>query len=56
MCQGFSTISGVRSFTGMDIITGMDYLNGHYAMALGALNILFLHKMCFCSHMNGCIR
>ena len=26
-------------WTGMDIITGMDYRNGHYAMALGALNV-----------------
>ena len=29
----------------MDIITGMDYQNGHYAMALGALNVSYLHKM-----------
>ena len=25
-------------WTGMDMITGMDYRNGHYAIALGALN------------------
>ena len=37
----------------MDIITGMDYRNGHYAMALGALNVFYLHKMYFCSHMNS---
>ena len=43
----------VRSFTGMDIITGMDYRNGHYAMALGAFNVFYLHKMYFCSHMNS---
>ena len=42
----------VRSFTGMDIITGMDYRNGHCAMALCALNVFYLHKMYFCSHMN----
>ena len=40
-------------WTGMDIITGMDYRNGHYAMALGALNVFYLHKMYFCSHMNN---
>ena len=37
----------------MDIITGMDYRNGHYALALGALNIFYLHKMYFLSHMNN---
>ena len=37
----------------MDIITGMDYRNGHYAMALGALNVFNLHKMYFCSHMSS---
>ena len=37
----------------MNIITGMDYLNGHDGMALGALNVLYLHKMCFCSHLNS---
>ena len=37
----------------MDIITGMDYRNGHYAMALGALNVFYLHKMYFCSLMNS---
>ena len=40
-------------WTGMDIITGMDYRNGHYVMALGALNVFYLHKMYFCSHMNS---
>ena len=40
-------------WTGMDIITGMDYRNGHYAMALGALNVFYLHKIHFCSHMNS---
>ena len=40
-------------WTGMDIITGMDYRNGHYAMALGALNVFYLYKMYFCSHMNS---
>ena len=39
-------------WTGMDIITGMDYRNGHCAMALCALNVFYLHKMYFCSHMN----
>ena len=43
----------VRSFTGMDIITGMDYRNRHYAMALGALNLFYLHKMYSCRHMNS---
>ena len=37
----------------MDIITGMDYRNGHYAVALGALNVFYLHKMYFWSHMNS---
>ena len=37
----------------MDIITVMDYQNGHYAMALGALNVLHLHNMYFCSHVNS---
>ena len=37
----------------MDIITGMDYRNGHYTMALGALNVFYLHKIYFCSHMNS---
>ena len=37
----------------MDIITGMDYRNGHDAMALGVLNVFYLHKICFCSHMNS---
>ena len=32
---------------------GMDYRNGHYAMALSALNVFYLHKMYFCSHMNS---
>ena len=27
-------------WTGMNIITGMDYRNGHYAVTLGALNVL----------------
>ena len=40
-------------WTGMNIITGLDYRNGHYAMALGALNIFYLHKMYLCSHMNS---
>ena len=25
--------------------TGMDYRNGHYAMALSALNVFYLHKI-----------
>ena len=33
----------------MDIITGMDYRNGHYAVALSALNVFYLHKMYFWS-------
>ena len=37
----------------MDMITGMDYRNGHYAMALGALNVFYLYLTCFCSHMNS---
>ena len=40
-------------WTGMDIITGMDYRNGHSAMALGALDMFYLHKMYFFSHMNS---
>ena len=32
-------------WTGMGIITGTDYRNGHYAVALCALNVLYLHKM-----------
>ena len=40
-------------WTGMDIITGMDYRNGHYAMALGAFNVFYLHKMYFYSHMSS---
>ena len=40
-------------WTGMDIITGMDYRNEQYAMDLGALNVFYLHKMYFWSHMNG---
>ena len=27
----------------MDIITGMDYRNGHCAMALCALDVVYLH-------------
>ena len=46
-------ITRVRSFTGMDIFTGMDYRNGHYAVALGALNVFYLHKMYFWSHINS---
>ena len=38
---------GVRSFA------RMDYRNGHHAMALGALNVFYLHKVYFCSHMNS---
>ena len=26
----------------MDMITGMDYRNGHYAIALGALNVFVI--------------
>ena len=37
----------VRSFT------IMDYRNGHYAMALGAFNVFYLHKMYSCSHMSS---
>ena len=37
----------------MDIFTGMDYRNGHYAVALGALNVFYLHKMYFWSHINS---
>ena len=40
-------------WTGMDMITGMDYRNGHYAIALGALNVYYLHNMYFCSHVNS---
>ena len=29
----------------MDMITRMDYRNGHYVVALGALNVFYLHKM-----------
>ena len=37
----------------MDIITGMENRNGHYAMVFDGLNIFYLHKMYFCSHMNS---
>ena len=37
----------------MGLITGMDYRNGHYAMALGALIVSYLHIMYFYSHMNS---
>ena len=37
----------------MDIITGMDYRNGHYAVALDGLNMFYLNKMYFYSHMNS---
>ena len=37
----------------MKIITGMDYRNGHYAMALRALNKFHPYKMYFCSHLNS---
>ena len=37
----------------MDIITGMDYRNGHYTVALGALNVFYLYKMSFWSHKNS---
>ena len=40
-------------WTGMDIITGVDYRNGHYALALGSLNVFYLHKMYFYSHMSS---
>ena len=40
-------------WTGMDIITGMDYRNGHYAVALGALNVFYPHKIYFCCHMDS---
>ena len=29
----------------MEIITGMDYRNGHYAMALGCLDVFYLHNI-----------
>ena len=29
------------------IATGMDNWNGHYAMALGALNVFYLHDLEF---------
>ena len=35
----------------MDIITEMDYRNGHYVVALGALNAFCLHKMYFWTHV-----
>ena len=37
----------------MDIITGTDYWNGHYTVALGALNVFYLHKMHFWNHKNS---
>ena len=37
----------------MDIITGMDYRNGHYVVALGALNVFYLHKIYFWSRINS---
>ena len=40
-------------WTGMDIITGTDYRNGHYAVAFSALNVFYLHKMYFWSHINS---
>ena len=33
--------------------TGMDYRNGHYAMALCALNVFYLHKMYFCNSLHN---
>ena len=40
-------------WTGMGIITGMDYRNGHYDVELCVLNIFYMHKMYFCSHINS---
>ena len=40
-------------WTGMDIFTVMDYRNGHYVVALGALNVFHLLKMYFWSHRNS---
>ena len=37
----------------MDIITVMDDRNGHYAVALGALNVFYLLKIYFWSHINS---
>ena len=37
----------------MDIITGTDYRNGHYIVALCALDVIYLHKMYFWSHKNS---
>ena len=37
----------------MNINTGTDYWNGHYAVALGALNVFYLHKMYFWGHINS---
>ena len=37
----------------MGIITGMDYRNGHYDVELCVLNIFYMHKMYFCSHINS---
>ena len=42
----------VCSFTGMDW-NGHNYRNGHHGMDLGALNVFYLHKMYFCSHMSS---
>ena len=50
---GFRGCVPLPEWTGMDIITGMDYRNGHHAMALGALNVFYMHKMYPCGHMNS---
>ena len=43
--ENSNKILRVRSYTGMDIITGTNYRNGHYSVALCALNVFYLHKM-----------
>ena len=37
----------------MNIITGTDYRNGHYTVGFGALNVFYLQKMYFLSHINS---
>ena len=46
------SIFALNSFTGMDR-NEHNYRNGHYALALGPLNVFYLHKMYFCSHMSS---
>ena len=50
--HGWQGCAPLPEWTGMDIIARTDYRNGHYTVALGALNVFYLHKMYFWSHKN----